>query len=109
MLLSGGWWDNNGNCNEGTGVESLSACLGAAFSTATIVNTADGLGGVRFDVGFAGDTDVFNGYVDNFTIGINNVNTTYNFDPSSRGSSSRAVDALNICCRSCWCRCASPA
>jgi hypothetical protein len=80
--LSGGWEDNNGNCNGGTGVKSLSTCLGTDFNNATIVNSANGLGGVRFDVGFASNTDVFNGYVDNFTIGVNNVNTTYNFDPN---------------------------
>jgi hypothetical protein len=33
----------------------------------TIVNRSDGLGGVNFGVGFASPTDVFNGYVDNFT------------------------------------------
>ena len=35
------------------------------------------------NVGFAGDTEVFNGYVDNFTIGINGQDTTYDFDPAA--------------------------
>jgi hypothetical protein len=77
--LAGGWWDNNGFCNPGTGVTSLAACI-ATFSNPVIVN-AGTLGGVRFNVGFASATDRFNGYVDNFTIGINGSNTTYDFDP----------------------------
>ncbi len=81
--LAGGWWDNNGNCGPGTGVDTLQACLGADYNTATIANAPDGLGGVRFNVGFASDTDIFNGYVDAFTIGINNVDTTYDFDPAA--------------------------
>jgi hypothetical protein len=81
--LAGGWWDNNGMCNPGTGVDSLANCLGSFYGSAVIVNAASGLGGVRFDVGFASGTDVFNGYVDNFTVGINNVNTTYDFEPAS--------------------------
>ncbi|MEJ0019517.1 MAG: PEP-CTERM sorting domain-containing protein [Acetobacteraceae bacterium] len=78
--LNGAWWDNNGTCTGGTGVDSLAACLGADFATATIVNAANGLGGVRFNVGFASANDQFNGYVDNFTIGINGANTTYDFE-----------------------------
>ncbi len=77
--LAGGWWDNNGNCTPGTGVGALATCLGADFATATIAN-AGGLGGVRFNVGFASDTDQFNAYIDNFTIGINGVNTVYDFE-----------------------------
>jgi hypothetical protein len=85
--LEGGWWDDDGlansACTPGSGVESLSDCLGSYYKTATIVNYPDGLGGIRFDVGFASDTDQFNGYVDDFTIGINGQNTTYNFDPDA--------------------------
>jgi hypothetical protein len=83
--LAGGWCDNNGTlpCSAGTGVESLSGCLGALFSTAVIVNAASGLGGVRFDVGFANDNEQFNGNIDNFTIGISGVNTTFDFDPDA--------------------------
>ncbi len=80
--LKGGWWDNAGLCSPGTGVESLATCLGSNFNTTTIVNSA-GLGGVRFNVGFASDIDQFNGYVDNFTIGISSVNTTFDFDPDA--------------------------
>lgn len=85
--LTGGWWDNDGLCDPGTGVETLAACT-STFINPTIVNTfgtpgvLDGVGGVQFDVGFANPGDEFNGYVDNFTIGVNGVDTTYNFDPN---------------------------
>ena len=79
--LDGGWWDANGSCNPGTGVESLSSCLGAAYSSAVIVNDPLGFGGVAFFVGFASATDQFNGYVDDFTVGLNGVNTSFDFDP----------------------------
>ena len=79
--LTGGWWDNNGTANPGTGVESLSFFL-AQFPNATIENAASGLGGVRFDVGFASPGDQFNGNIDAFTIGVNGSNTTFNFDPA---------------------------
>lgn len=79
--FSGGWWDNNGNANPGSGpngVDSLASFL-ALFPNATIVN-AGGLGGVRFNVGFASANNQFDGYLDAFTIGINGQNTTYNFE-----------------------------
>jgi hypothetical protein len=79
--LAGGWWANSGDggCDPGTGVCALSNYL-AAHPNAAIVNTDGGLGGVRFDVGFASANDQFNGYVDNFTIGIMGQNTTFDFE-----------------------------
>ena len=56
---------------------ALSAYEGAGV---TIVNRSDGLGSVNFGVEFASANDVFNGYVDNFTIGIDGVNTTFDFE-----------------------------
>ena len=79
--LTGGWWDNNGMCNPGTGVTSLSTCL-ASFPDATIVTDPYGLGGIGFNVGFADPTDQFIGYIDDFTIGVSGLDTTYDFDPS---------------------------
>ena len=92
--LAGGWWDNNGIANAGTGVMSFSNLVAAIAAGAsvpvgnvTITNTDDGfghpLGGVRFDVGFASPGDTFDGNVDNFTIGINNANTTYDFEAAA--------------------------
>jgi hypothetical protein len=84
--FTGGWYDDAGNGNPGVGnVVSFSA-LQAIYSNAIIVNAnydSTGLGGVRFNVGFASAANSFNGYVDNFTIGINGANTTYNFDPAA--------------------------
>jgi hypothetical protein len=91
--LSGGLWDNDGitGCGApGSGVASLASCISAIDATGgdpTIVNNfgtpgvLDGVGGVQFFVGFASPTDQFDGNVDDFTIGVNGVNTTFNFDP----------------------------
>ncbi|HXJ00173.1 MAG TPA: PEP-CTERM sorting domain-containing protein [Micropepsaceae bacterium] len=74
-------------CTPGTGVDTLSNCLGADLNTAKIVNAPDGLGGVRFNVGFASGTDQFNGYVDNFHIaGLDTNDTLFNFDPNAAAS-----------------------
>jgi hypothetical protein len=78
--LEGGWWDNANIFGPGTGVGSLAA-FEAMFPSATIENVG-GLGGVRFSVGFADPTDVFNGNVDNFTIGVAGSSTTFDFEPS---------------------------
>ena len=86
--LTGGWWDNNGLCNPGSGVQSLATCT-STFVNPTIVNTfgtpgvLDGVGGVQFAVGFASPTDQFNGYVDAFTIGVNGADTTFDFEPGA--------------------------
>jgi|SRR5579871_1707958 len=73
--LNGGWWDDNGNCNPGTGVESISTCT-TGFTDITIT-------GISLRVGFASPADQFNGYVDDFLIGLDGVNTAYNFDPAT--------------------------
>lgn len=85
--LAGGWWSNNGtSCSPGTGVQSLADCVatdGQTLANSVIFNPTATLGGVRFGVGLASPGDQFLGYVDNFTIGVNSVNTTFNFDPNS--------------------------
>lgn len=85
----GGWWDNNGIGNPGTaeglspGVEPLSA-FEAAYPFATIANGGlPGLGGIALQVGFESAGDTEDGYVDDFTIGVAGVNTTYDFEPNA--------------------------
>ena len=87
--LGGGWWWNSGpgslgTGTQGTGVGSLADYL-VDFPDATIENApGTGLGGIRFNVGFASDTDQFNGYVDKFTIGVaGDADKTFNFDPDA--------------------------
>ena len=80
--FEGGWWDNNGVGSPGSGVVSL-ATIEAAYPDATIANGGfTGLGGIAMQVGFGSSGETEDGYVDNFTIGVAGVNTTYNFDPS---------------------------
>jgi hypothetical protein len=80
--FAGGWYDDSGTGNPGVGNVVSFGAMQAANPGATIVNqSGNGLGGVRFGVGLASTTDNFNGYVDNFTIGISGANTTFNFDP----------------------------
>jgi len=96
--LVGGLWDNDGiaGCGSpGSGVSSLASCIAAIEALGgdpTIANTRgngdlDGVGGIYFQVGESDPTDIFNGYVDDFTIGVNGVDTTYNFDPVAEPAS----------------------
>ncbi len=87
----GGFWDNGFGTEAnpenvgtpGSGVEPLLA-FKAAYPDATIAaGDLPGLGGIAMQVGFADSTSQFDGYVDDFTIGIGGVNTTYDFEPAS--------------------------
>ncbi len=48
-----------------------------------IVNRSNGTGGLVLQECPASSTDVFDGYVDAFTIGINGADTTYDFEPDA--------------------------
>jgi hypothetical protein len=82
----GGFWDNNGIGNPGVGspgVEPLAA-FEAAYPLATIANGGyPGLGGIAMQVGFGAPGETEDGYVDDFTIGVAGVNTTYDFEPNA--------------------------
>ena len=81
--LSGGWWDDNGICNQGAGAGGVCslATLIAAIPGATIVPDLNGDGGVHLTVGDASSGENFNGYVDNVTFGVNGTDTTYDMEP----------------------------
>jgi hypothetical protein len=95
--LDGGWWsvNNVAGAGPGTNVKSLSDYLAVA-PDATIVNSADGAGGVRLVAGFgAGAWDDFIGNADCFAIGVNGSTTTYDFElelPDSDGDGVPDVD-----------------
>lgn len=92
--LHGAWWDNNGLSLAGSGpghslsfndlLAAMAANAGVNINDLTIVNALDDnnvvMGGVRFDVGFADSGPAYNGNIDGFKIGINGVNTTYDFE-----------------------------
>ena len=73
--LEGGWWDNNGVLNPGTGVGLLASYLAA--------NSGVLIEGISLRVGYASPGDNFNGYVDDVTIGTAAGTTTYDFEPST--------------------------
>lgn len=78
---TGGWWSLSGiaGATPGAGVKSLADYL-AAEPNATIVNTADGLGGARIVTGFgAGAWENFVGNADRVTIGFGGSSVRYDF------------------------------
>ncbi len=79
--LSGGWYSDSGYAGPGTNVGSLAGYL-ALHPNATLENATSGLGGIRLNAGFTSPKDVTNTYVDDFTIGVSGVNTTYDFEPN---------------------------
>jgi hypothetical protein len=98
--LDGAWYDNNGIGTPGTyespsepGVQPLSAFL-SAYPLATIANGGfPGLGGIAMQVGFADATSQFDGNVQDLTVGVAGVDTTYAFVPEPASFSLVGVGA----------------
>jgi hypothetical protein len=77
--LAGGWWDNNGFANPGTGVQSLAA-IAADFTDPVITaNPFFSPDGLELQVGFGSPGETENGNVDAVTVN----GTTYDFDPDA--------------------------
>lgn len=88
--LSGMWYTDSMSPNanafpadpNGPGDHAITfAEFVAANPNATIVNPSVGVGGIRFASGFSSPSDNYNTNIDAFTIGVNGVNTTYDFEP----------------------------
>ena len=98
--LEGGWWDNNGIAGAGTGVLSLASIL--SFYTDPVIDDSGApyfpTSDLALSVGFGSPGDSYNGYVDNMTIGIDGVNTTYDFDPNNSVPEPSAIVLLGTVC-----------
>ena len=85
--LEGGWWDDNSKCGPGISVcslSTLSSLLGVPLSALMIDGSAAPQGdGLSLRVGSASADDVFNGNVDDFTIGIDGNTVAYDFEPTA--------------------------
>jgi len=84
--LNGAWYDALGtavtNPNGGSGGEDTLAQLIAALpSDATVTADWNGNGGTELLVGYTSPGENYDGNVDNVTIGISGVSTTYDFEP----------------------------
>jgi hypothetical protein len=76
----GGWWSLDA-ATFGPPLVTLDSYV-AANPTARIINAASGLGGLRFVTGIgAGAWDNFVGNLDAVTVGVNQNETTFNFEP----------------------------
>ncbi|HYG10457.1 MAG TPA: thrombospondin type 3 repeat-containing protein, partial [Pyrinomonadaceae bacterium] len=78
----GGWWALSAG-TFGPPLVTLDTYF-AAHPTARIVNATSGLGGLRFVTGIgAGAWDNFVGNIDAVTVGVNQNETTFNFEPDA--------------------------
>lgn len=77
--FNGGWYSISGVNGSGPGadVQSFSDLVAAYPAGAKV---AAGVSGIRVVVGFASPNDVFESYVDAFSIGVNGGCTTYDFE-----------------------------
>jgi len=79
---TGGWWALSAN-TFGPPLVTLDTYF-AAHPTARIINSASGLGGLRFVTGIgAGSWNNFVGNIDAVTVGVNQNETTFNFEPDT--------------------------
>lgn len=103
--LTGMWYTTSGSPNanafptqpNGPGNHAVTwGQILTAFPNAVIVDSAPGVGGIRFTSGLASSS--FNTNIDAFTIGVNGTNTTYNFEavPEPSTYATGAAAALTI-------------
>jgi hypothetical protein len=81
----GGWYDGTIGGDGGDNVQPLSAFI-SAYPDATIADPSaavPGFGGLSLQVGFADSTSVFDGNVDDVTLGTAGGSTTYDFEPAA--------------------------
>jgi hypothetical protein len=85
--FNGGWYSVFGESGSGpgAGVISLAQYI-ADHPSATIVNSTNGAGGVRFVTGFGGPADWgnFEGNIDAVKIGVNGDTKTFNFELTTK-------------------------
>ena len=82
--LQGMWYSDQSNPPNGPGADAITlAAYIAANPTATIVDAAPGVGGIRITSGFASPDDNFDVNVDAFKIGTVGGTTTYDFELSA--------------------------
>lgn len=81
-VLQGMVYNDNGPSGPGANAVQFSTYL-TANPTATIIDAAPGVGGIRLATGFASASDNFNTYIDNFTIGVAGIDTNYDFEPAA--------------------------
>jgi hypothetical protein len=96
--LEGGWWDNDSLAGMVYGggegdVQSLQTYLSDYPDAFLTYGGYPGLGGIAMQVGFADSTSQFDGNVQDLTIGIGGVNTTYAFVPEPASFSLVGVGA----------------
>ena len=80
--LNGGWYSVNGfnSSGPGTNVQTFSDLVAAYPATASIAAGTGTTGAVRVLVGFAAASDVYESYVDAFSIGVSGSCTTFDFE-----------------------------
>ena len=82
--LNGGWYDalgTDGSFGGSGGLVTLAQLAAALPAGATITADWNGNGGTELLVGYGSLGENFDGNVDNVTIGISGVSTTYDFEP----------------------------